>query len=55
MKSQSFGAVLWYFAPNFTIFSTTFAESRFAAHRKVELAQIFLLPESQWQGLDYRL
>ena len=34
-----FCAVSWHFAPNFTLFSTTFAELWFAAHRKVELAK----------------
>ena len=34
------------FWANFTLFSTTFTKSRFAAHRKVELAQICFPPTS---------
>ena len=51
MKSKSFGAVSWHFASDFTLFSITFAESQFAAHRKVELAQTFFCLKADGQGL----
>ena len=46
-----FCAVSWHFAPDFTLFSTTFAESRFAAHRKVEMAQIFFYLKADGKGM----
>ena len=51
MKSKSFGAVSWHFWTNFILFSITFAESRYAAHRKVELAQIFFCLKADGKGL----
>ena len=51
MKFKSFGAVSGDFWADFTLFSTTFAESGFAAHREVELAQNFFCLKADGKGL----
>ena len=46
-----FCAVSRHFASDFTLFSTTFAESQFAALRKVELAKFFFCLKADGKSL----
>ena len=52
-----FCAILWAFAPSFTLFLTTFTESQFPAHRKVKLAHFFAWKLIDGKGLilDFEL